>query len=391
MGAYESGTPQDDTLHGTDEGDYLFGGGGGSDELYGGGGNDTLRSGDGDDLLYGGSGNDKLLADEGIDTLYGGTGNDMLSGGDGNDELYGGDGSDYLYGGRGDDLLTGGEDADTFVFVADLYSKVSTMGDDTITDFVVGEDLIDLKSFRYSDISSFDDLAISADGDDAIIDLTAYGGGTIRLRNVDPATLSADSFLLPPHPPVRWCGDGDDNEYVGGDADISHRLYGGGGNDTLSGGAGNDIVVGDGGDDVLYGGTGNDRLIGHSGNDAIYGGEGTDTLRGDEGDDTLAGGTGDDFLVGGTGADAFVYGQGDGHDQVWGFTDGEDVIDLRAMSGISGFDDLAIRADGNAAVIDFRAHGGGSIRLENFDAADLDAADFLFHQPSAADSTADGM
>ena len=81
---------------------------------------------------------------------------------------------DRLYGGAGDDTLTGGWGTDTFVFAAGH-------GDDTITDFFLGGDKIDLT--QITGITSFDDLTISADGDDIVIDLTAHNGGTIRLEN----------------------------------------------------------------------------------------------------------------------------------------------------------------------------------------------------------------
>ena len=45
-------------------------------------------------------------------------------------------------------------------------------------------------------MSAFDDLSIAADGDDAVIDLTAQGGGTIRLENVSAADLDATDFAF---------------------------------------------------------------------------------------------------------------------------------------------------------------------------------------------------
>ena len=90
--------------------------------------------------------------------------------------IYGGAGDDTIDGGAGDDLLTGGEGEDVFFFDTDG-------GNDTITDFSVTEDVIDLRDC-YQGISSFSDLTIRQDGDDALIDLSANGGGTIRLEDV---------------------------------------------------------------------------------------------------------------------------------------------------------------------------------------------------------------
>ena len=57
------------------------------------------------------------------------------------------------------------------------------------------------------------------------------------------------------------------------------------------------------------------------------------------------------------------------------------MIDLTAISGIAGFEDLTITAAGDDALIDLTAHGGGAIRLQDVAASDLDAADFLFFEP----------
>ena len=75
-------------------------------------------------------------------------------------------------------------------------------------------------------------------------------------------------------------------------------------------------------------------------------------------------------MWGGAGADTFVFTAGHGNDTIKDFTDGEDLIDLSQISGISGFEDLTITADGTTAVIDLTAHCGGTIRLENVEVAD---------------------
>ena len=71
---------------------------------------------------------------------------------------------------------------------------------------------------------------------------------------------------------------------------------------------------------------------------------------------------------------------GHGNDTITDFTDGEDAIDLTAIAGIAGFEDLTITQEGNNAVIDLTAQDGVSITLKNFDVADLDAADFVFQE-----------
>ena len=201
------GTDDDDTLSGQDGNDTLEGGLG-DDTLDGGAGDDTLYGDDGDpdvtdpaegdDVLDGDDGDDVLYGDAGDDTLYGGADNDELYGDADDDELYGESGDDDLYGGGGDDvldggggadILTGGAGADTFVFAAGH-------GTDTITDFSPEEvDLIDLRAL--SGITGFAALTLTADDTDTLLDLSAHGGGTVRLEDIAVADLAAEDFLLP--------------------------------------------------------------------------------------------------------------------------------------------------------------------------------------------------
>ncbi|MEY8880711.1 calcium-binding protein [Donghicola sp. XS_ASV15] len=178
-----------DRLHGRD-GDDDMDGGKGKDRLFGGAGDDTIKGGDGndimkggvgDDSLSGGDGHERLFGNKGKDHLFGEEGKDRIKGGAGDDVLDGGVGDDRLFGGKGNDTLTGGEGADRFIFKE--YD-----GDDVITDFEVGTDLIILKTdFE----ESFADISLNQSGTDAIL---AYSGGTITLTDVDVVSLTADSF-----------------------------------------------------------------------------------------------------------------------------------------------------------------------------------------------------
>jgi Ca2+-binding RTX toxin-like protein len=81
------------------------------------------------------------------DTLTGNSGNNVLNGLGGNDIIDGGAGVDTITGGSGRDLMTGGSGHDTFVFnhASDTPMAATTYYDfDRITDFVRGEDKIDL-------------------------------------------------------------------------------------------------------------------------------------------------------------------------------------------------------------------------------------------------------
>ncbi|WP_445500944.1 M10 family metallopeptidase C-terminal domain-containing protein [Microvirga sp. G4-2] len=166
-----------DRLIGGDHNDVLVGDAG-QDVLYGGTGNDRLKGGThndvlmgdaGLDTLYGGTGNDKLkggdhndvlMGEAGLDVLYGGTGNDRLIGGDHNDTLLGETGRDVLNGGAGDDRLIGGLDADRLTGGAgrDIFKfsiqDTPTARPDVITDFVPGQDRIDLSSIDANSVKS---------------------------------------------------------------------------------------------------------------------------------------------------------------------------------------------------------------------------------------------
>ena len=82
--------------------------------------------------------------------INGGAGNDVLWGSNGDDTINGGEGNDTIFGGTGDDTLTGGNGNDIFQFTA-------TAGSDTIADFNLTDDSIELY-FRDVDNNTADSL-----------------------------------------------------------------------------------------------------------------------------------------------------------------------------------------------------------------------------------------
>jgi Ca2+-binding RTX toxin-like protein len=148
------------------------------------GGNDQLSGGRGNDLVVGGAGNDQLSGGSGRDELLGGNGNDLLLGNGGNDTLIGGNGNDTLFGGLGRDVLTGGNGNDLFVL------RPGT-GTDTITDFQVGKDLIDLPANL-----TFANLTIQQQGRNSLIQ--ADGEVLASLLNTRATNLTASSFTNTP-------------------------------------------------------------------------------------------------------------------------------------------------------------------------------------------------
>ncbi|MCF3932649.1 hypothetical protein L1787_04360 [Acuticoccus sp. M5D2P5] len=172
-----------DELFGRDLGDVLIGGSG-SDRLSGLRGNDTIVGGPGHDTLIGGHGRDELNGNGGHDILHGDGGHDALFGGGGHDTLDGGRGNDTLDGGAGSDLLTGGRGADTFVVT-------HLRGNDTITDFVQGQDVLDMSALG---------LPLSAilarfhvDGDDMVFETD---NGTVRLLEAAALTFTEADFAF---------------------------------------------------------------------------------------------------------------------------------------------------------------------------------------------------
>ncbi len=177
----------DDAITGGSGSDDISGGSG-SDLIDGGGGIDTISGGVGRDTIRGGAGNDSLMGDDGNDRLFGDAGADGLIGGNGNDELSGGSGSDILVGGAGDDILTGDGGADTFMFQHGF-------GNDIISDFTDGTDLLDLTA-----LGLFSASQVTGNATDSTvgvtINLTAEGGGWITLLGMTTAQLDASDFLI---------------------------------------------------------------------------------------------------------------------------------------------------------------------------------------------------
>ncbi|MEO1329139.1 MAG: calcium-binding protein [Pseudomonadota bacterium] len=169
---------------------------GGPALVVGGSGADDADGSAAGDVLFGGAGADTLSGLSGLDTLYGGQGDDLVQGDgaagegvSGRDLLFGGDGLDTLDGGAGGDTMTGGADADLFRVGVDD-------GNDTVLDFVLGEDSLEIDGptpglsrtisteaelLQYmNDIESDNNVTTDAikDGDDLYLVFTRIGNGT---------------------------------------------------------------------------------------------------------------------------------------------------------------------------------------------------------------------
>jgi VCBS repeat-containing protein len=118
-------------------------------------------------------------------TVVGGNGQDVLDGSFGHDILLGGNGADVLIGGPGD-TLTGGHGPDTYLFRLNF-------GANTITDFDVNNDAIQIDKSVFQSLADLldhtSDTAAGAVIDDGV-------GDTITLTGVTLAQLHASHFHL---------------------------------------------------------------------------------------------------------------------------------------------------------------------------------------------------
>jgi serralysin len=130
-----------------------------------------------------------ILGSDAADVLTGSAADDLLMGFDMADQIYGGEGNDRLVDGAGVDVLTGGAGADVFVFVKDARL-------DTISDFALGEDRIDLSDLdMLYDVSALDITSRSYGA------LIRFGAERLRVESDDGlpflvTDFSQDDFIL---------------------------------------------------------------------------------------------------------------------------------------------------------------------------------------------------
>lgn len=150
-------------------------------------------------IRYAQSGGDFLEAgtNEIIDAYLGGADN-RIYGRDGNDTILGGfngllvgdNGDDAIYAGNGGNTLVGGAGIDQF-WIA--YGSIPNTAN-IVADFVPGTDVIGFSGL--SNASSFDDLSIVASGSDSRILLKDTFSVIAVLENVQPESLTANSFVF---------------------------------------------------------------------------------------------------------------------------------------------------------------------------------------------------
>lgn len=250
-----------------------------------------------------------LQGTEGNDTLLGTGANEIIFGAAGNDTLNGGAGADILVGGAGVDRLTGGTGADTFRFAnqSDSYRNATTSFDDTVTDFDVTQDRIDLAGLGFTGLGN-------------------GRGGTLQVSY----NASSDRTYI-----KDYDADANGNRFelilsgnLANTLTDSHFIF-------------NRVITGTAASDSLVGSASADTLLGLAGNDSLSGGAGDDKLDGGAGMDTLTGGAGADTFVFSDRLDSYRnYNSGGANlgDLITDFDVATDKIDLSAL-GFTGLGD----------------------------------------------------
>lgn len=165
----------------------------------------NLNGGGGDDFMQGGAIGVQFWGGRGDDEMHGGSGDDFMEGDDGADLIDGGAGDDQLQvrnnwsGGQTTDTLTGGDGADNFLLIMSngYGDPLTNTVDAIVTDFVQGEDTLDLDDFWQEGVGY------------SIADVS--GGAKITFDNGDALTLlgyDADDLQS-----ILWSSE---DEYYGG-------------------------------------------------------------------------------------------------------------------------------------------------------------------------------
>ncbi|MEW5728418.1 MAG: M10 family metallopeptidase C-terminal domain-containing protein [Pseudomonadota bacterium] len=237
------------------------------------------------------------------------------------DTLTGGAGAETIIGMDGADTLTGGAGGDTFRYTSNTNSTTASW--DSITDFVIGTDRIEIT------------------GGLTGMTLVTNPGTTDPMPQTSAnnfATSAADNTVL------YWTqtngGSGTTNGYIYVKSSTVPAMNGlfielKGVTGTLTQADFLGVAFGIGGTPT----TGNDVLTGTAAGEVIDALGGNDTINAGDGNDTLIGGMGQDTLTGGAGADLFTFAAGESPsatpDTITDFITAIDKISFSGMAGIT--------------------------------------------------------
>ncbi|MEJ2459995.1 MAG: hypothetical protein P8Y58_18445, partial [Novosphingobium sp.] len=254
------------------------------------------------------------LALTGSDAIDG-TGNDL------NNRIIGNSAANFINGMAGNDTLAGGGGADTFIVQ-------SGNGNDTITDFSHGTDLISLSGHGISSFAQLQALMTQV-GSNTVLNFA--NGETLTLKGINLSKLDAGDFDLSGtaahHTSQSTAGDTAedtaqstpppsdtvtaDNTVVSPEPALPLTY-----DDTLATHVENYSLTGSATANIL-GNDLNNRIIGNAGDNVINGADGNDQLNGGTaGSDTLIGGLGNDLYTINHADTTIVEHAGEGSDSV---------------------------------------------------------------------------
>lgn len=275
--------------------------GAGAGTVMAGGGNNlvALPAGSGDQYVYLGGGADTVQAVGGQATVDAGPGNNLLNLGVGND----------------------------YVVSSGFDTISASAGSVTVNVVSSGSALVfsGAASLFFSGSSNTSTVAAgigTAAGADTVF---ANGGGGQFYGG-------SGSLLFVGGSGSSTAVGGAGNSTLFGGSSGSDVLVAGTGASTLVGTAGNTIVGLGTSEDMLVAGAGSESLVGSSGggSDAMFASTGADAMFAGNGNDSFVASSGTAQMVGGSGRDLFVFVNGatGGHDTIWNFTAGQDLVAL---------------------------------------------------------------
>ena len=240
--------------------------------------------------------------------------------------------------GEGNDILTGGKGKDVFIYSG---------GNDTITDYTAGQDIIQLNNTYLYDAS----LSGTVTGDDIVLYFDYNGSeylGSLTIKNAvkfdRKGNYTGNKLTII------------DAEGINTGAQLYDQS-----DVTVVNSDGNTIKANI--EVINVNGSKHSKaltLIGNDENNSLIGGAGADTISGYSGDNILTGGKGKDF---------FVYVYGEGSDTITDYTPKQDTIQLRdgSISGYTVVDDDVILSVTNYTngEITYATAYTGSIRIVN--------------------------
>lgn len=300
-------------------------------------------------VVYGTPNSDSLTGTDGVDWFYPGLGGDTIDALAGDDVIFAS--ADVSY-----DTFYGGDGNDTISYVLSAGGMTIDLGDQ----FVSGNgDYDGLNSIENASGSNDDDVIVASsvantiygNGGDDIIKVTLDMANDLFDGGAGTDTLSFENEVQS----VEVSLDNGSFSYVADDMQTYTDTIAN--FENLTGGSGDDLLVGDNGANVLRGNAGADMLDGAAGNDTLYDGSGTDVLAGGDGDDSIvlsADGEADVVMITGSSVSAA------GTDTISGFVGGSDTIEIDSalFTGLNFGNDSVSYAftDLNSAKLEFNGN-----------------------------------